>query len=386
MSEYQFYEFQTLDRRLTAEEMAELRDCSSRARITPTSFVNDYAWGSFRGDEDAWMERYFDGFARVANWGSRAFSVRLAEGLLALETAASYAPGDSASVRQVSEQVILTLRLDPEDGGYGDWIEGDGWLDLLLPIRAELAGGDLRALYLGWLLCVQAYELDDDDEEPPVPNGLASLSEAQAHLLEFFHLDPALVRAAAEASAPLQQREINAPEIRSWIETLTPTERDDLLADFIAGEDHALSAQVLRRVRERVDGSDAVAGRADQRRTVGELLAVAEGTGQEIRRAEAEAAARETARREREAGAARARHLDGLAGSESKLWRKVDELVATSQPRHYDQAAAVLQDLRDLAARGGSNDFQTRLDALREKHARKRTFIVVLDRAGLQGQ
>jgi len=42
MSEYQYYEFQAIDRPLTEEEMRELRSCSSRARIRPTSFVNSY--------------------------------------------------------------------------------------------------------------------------------------------------------------------------------------------------------------------------------------------------------------------------------------------------------------------------------------------------------
>ena len=41
MSEYQYYEFQAIDRPLTEKEMRELRSYSTRARITPTSFVND---------------------------------------------------------------------------------------------------------------------------------------------------------------------------------------------------------------------------------------------------------------------------------------------------------------------------------------------------------
>ncbi len=57
MSECQYYEFKAIDRPLSAEEMAELRSCSTRARITRMSFVNDYSWGSFKGDADAWMER-----------------------------------------------------------------------------------------------------------------------------------------------------------------------------------------------------------------------------------------------------------------------------------------------------------------------------------------
>ena len=62
MSEYQYYEFQAVDRPLNAKEMSELRSYSSRARISPTSFVVDYAWGNYKGDEDRWMAKYFDAF------------------------------------------------------------------------------------------------------------------------------------------------------------------------------------------------------------------------------------------------------------------------------------------------------------------------------------
>ena len=41
MSELQYYESQAVDRPLTRAEMAELRTCSSRARISPTTFIND---------------------------------------------------------------------------------------------------------------------------------------------------------------------------------------------------------------------------------------------------------------------------------------------------------------------------------------------------------
>ena len=60
MSEYQYYEFQAIDRPLSEKEMAELRSRSTRARITPTSFVNDYSWGDFKGDENAWMAKLAD--------------------------------------------------------------------------------------------------------------------------------------------------------------------------------------------------------------------------------------------------------------------------------------------------------------------------------------
>lgn len=49
MSEYQYYEFQAVDRQLSDKEMEELRSFSTRAEITPHSFTNDYSWGSFSG-------------------------------------------------------------------------------------------------------------------------------------------------------------------------------------------------------------------------------------------------------------------------------------------------------------------------------------------------
>jgi len=50
MSEYQYYEFQAIDRPLDASAREALRALSSRARITATSFTNAYNWGDFSGD------------------------------------------------------------------------------------------------------------------------------------------------------------------------------------------------------------------------------------------------------------------------------------------------------------------------------------------------
>jgi len=50
MSEYQYYEFKAVDKPLTEKDMQALRNLSTRARITPTSFVNEYNWGDFKGN------------------------------------------------------------------------------------------------------------------------------------------------------------------------------------------------------------------------------------------------------------------------------------------------------------------------------------------------
>ena len=77
VSEYQYYEFLAVDRPLDDAEQAEVRSLSTRARITATSFVNEYHWGDFNGDPNRLMERYYDAHLYVANWGTHRVMFRL---------------------------------------------------------------------------------------------------------------------------------------------------------------------------------------------------------------------------------------------------------------------------------------------------------------------
>ena len=82
MSEYQYYEFRTVDRPLTNSEMAELRRLSTRAEITPTRFTNTYHWGDFGGSPEDMMGKSFDAHVYLANWGSFRLMLRLPRGVV----------------------------------------------------------------------------------------------------------------------------------------------------------------------------------------------------------------------------------------------------------------------------------------------------------------
>jgi hypothetical protein len=382
MSEYQYYEFQAIDRPLTEKEMRELRSYSTRARITPTSFVNDYSWGSFKGNKDAWMEKYFDVFLYLANWGTHILMLRLPSRLLDLRTARLYCPGEGAFVREKNGKVILTLI--SEDEGGDDWVEGEGSLSSLISVRAEIARGDLRCLYLGWLLCAQNGELDEEESEPPVPRGLGQLSASLESLVEFVRIDPNLIHVAARASLPLEDTEHKQEEIQGWVRKLPSAEKDEMLARIISGQDVALATDFLRRFIEERGPGDGQFAEKSERRMVGELLHAAEERNEEHRRLAAKKAAEEKARRDREAAMAREKYLQQIAGREPKLWNQVEEFLATRQPNGYDQAVKFLVDLRDLAARNGKREeFEGKLNALHTAQARKPSFIKRLRRAGL---
>ncbi len=382
MSEYQYYEFQAIDRPLTDKQMSELRSYSTRARITRTSFINDYSWGQFKGNEDAWMEKYFDVFIYVANWGTQVLKLRLSSRLLDLETAREYCVGDSAYAWESGGNTIVSFVSEEE--GEWDWVEGDGIISPVLPVRAELARGDLRALYIGWLLCVQHGELDDEDTESAVPPGLGQLSEPLESLVSFLRIDEHLLHAAAQASAEVDETQPSHDGARAWVAGLSVAEKDDMLAKLIVDQDPALAAELLQRFRKDREDTGHGLEKPAPRRTVGELLQAAQAQQERWRQAKARERAEEAARRQREAAAARAKRLDEIAGRQPQLWARIDRLIAETQPKSYDEAVKLLIDLRDLAQREGTDrQFRMRLEAVRLAHTRKPSFIKRLDKAQL---
>ena len=377
MSEYQYYEFQAIDRPLTEREMQALRACSSRATITPTRFVNEYHWGSFKGNASQWMEKYFDAFVYVANWRTREFMLRLPRRVLPIETAKRYLRDEWRCVRAKGEHVIVSLLVEAEDSDWDGADDGSGWLASLVPIRTDIAAGDLRALYLAWLHSVQSETLPADEFEPPVPAGLADLNGPLQALVDFLGIDEDLVAAAAAGSSAAKER---GPDVRRSIEEMPEAEKTALLVRIASGAEPLPRAELLRRCRAAEDGTPAAA----KPRRVADLLKAAEAHRSDRRRRESERAARERGRREREAAAARQRHLDDLATTEPAAWRRVDVFIATKQPGMYDQAVSLLVDLRDVAARSSrTDDFDSQIRRLQAQHARKVSFIDRLRKAGL---
>jgi hypothetical protein len=378
MSEYQYYEFQAIDKPLDAEQMAELRSYSTRARITAASFINEYNWGNFKGNADRWMERYFDAFLYLANWGTHVLKLRLAAGLLDPKVAKQYCNSDSAFVRVKDGQVVLTFASDDEGGD--EWAEGEGQLSSMISVRAELARGDLRALYLGWLLGAQSGDLDDEDIEPVVPPGLGQLSASLESLADFLRIDADLLCVAAQSSPSLPDRHFQREEFAAWVASLPAGAKDDLITNFLVDGDRSAFDKLLQSfLKERsVDRNET----APNRRTIGELLRGAQNLAEERERTEAQRRAREEARRKRATALAREKYLASLVGSEPRLWEAVRALIATTRPKSYDEALKVLVDLRDLESRTKSGEFATRVEMLRRANASKPAFIKRLGEAG----
>ncbi len=366
MSEYQYYEFVALDRALTQTEVQQLRGVSSRAEVSSTRFANVYNYGDFRGDAYDFMTRYFDAMVYVANWGTHRLMLRLPGGLIDRTLLQAYCPGDSASLESKGKAVVLDFTSSLED--FAGWEDGEGWLSTLVPLRAELLNGDLRALYIAWLLCAQCEELDEDAREPPVPPGLDSLSAALECLVEFLRIDPDLLAVAAQNSAKPTPLPAGIDE---WISALSDAEKNELLLALVKGQDPHLGVRLQQRYRAAAEKPADAA--PVQRRSVGELLAAAEHR----------CAAREQAEARHKAEV-RARYLDELALRQDDVWQQIEDLVALKQAKAYAQAVGLLKDLRDLHQyQDNVSQFQEKIAGLYNRHQKKRAFLERVQQAGL---
>jgi len=385
MSEYQYYEFQAIDRPLSREDIQTLRGYSTRARITTTSFTNEYSFGSFKGDADKWMAKYFDAFVHVANWGTRLLMFRLPVRLLTVETVRQYARGrerfsDPLTISIHGEGVVVRF-CSHEDGRWGDAIQGDGLLGELVGIRAELASGDFRALYLAWLRGIQRGD-QEAGTEPPVPAGLNSLSPALVGLIDFLEIDRDLVSAAASGSPELMVPTQDRAALERWVGELPAPEKNDLLMRVLDGNEGQIGIELRNRFEQ--GRPQANPKPAPRRRTAGDLLAAANRIRTLREQEDARRAAEEEAHRVRAAAAARERHLELLATRVPQAWAKVDELISTRQAKTYAESVQMLLDLREIAARRHAvPDFDRRLAEIRAAHAKKRAFIERLVEKGL---
>jgi hypothetical protein len=67
----------------------------------------------------------------------------------------------------------------------------------------DVMRGDMRSLYLGWLLCAQDEAFDEEELEPPVPPGLGKLTPPLESLASFLGSEEDLLQTAAKLSSEL---------------------------------------------------------------------------------------------------------------------------------------------------------------------------------------
>jgi hypothetical protein len=380
VSEYQYYDFRAIDRPLTKKEMAALRSISSRAAITATSFTNHYEWGDLKADPSKLLEKYFDAFVYVANWGTHEFYIRLPQESVDYKLLKAMVPGETVRVRKTARFVIVEFGSESEWDGEDD---GTGWMASLMPLRSDLLRGDLRCLYLGWLRSAQDGGLDEDELEPPVPTGLQELSGPLDALIEFLEIDEDLVEVAAQASEPLSAGP-SRKELSAWIRCLPEKDKNKLLIAGAVEQGERWRNDLVQRFRRKSLPQTSDVPAESELRKAGDLLAAAHARAKEKARLLNEQRLAEVAKRRAEDEASRTRYLDQLGRRQPEIWKQVAAHIQTRQPKDYDKAVSLLTDLHDLAVRRSQTaGFQTALEKIRQVHAAKESLLRRLTKANL---
>lgn len=375
MSEYQYYEFQAIDRPLDQAAQEALRSISSRARITATSFINHYKWGDLKGDPRKFMECWFDLHLYLANWNTRRLMIKVPKRFVnQAEIDPFLREIDWVKVWTSGDNLIVDICRD-EVEVCDDWHDGSGQLAALSSLRADVLSGDFRLFYLLWLAAVQD-EFVPEDEFEPLP-GIAPLTGALDGFAEFFGIDPDLVEAASELGGDDSATSKHA--LRKAIAAIPEREKADLLLRVVDGDSH-VAFELRNRVRKKNPASAV-------RRTAGMLRLRAREIAEARERAEAERREAERRRQAAEAEKARRARLKILKQRDaSSVWREIEQEIERRNPTGYDNAMSLLFDLQALAVEEGNQDnFQRRLGSIRGRHEKKHKFIERLSELGSGG-
>lgn len=251
MSEYQYYDFYAIDRSLSREEIAKVRTYSSRVNPSARRAIFEYNYSDFRYDEEAVLLEHFDMMLYVSNFGGRRLMMKFPKDLVSYETLKEYDIDvaydyiQEIKVSQKGSYVLIALHHSIEEG---DWVEGEGMLDDMLPIRNQILNGDYRALMLGWLHLVNINpEITDNKTTPPIPPNLKELDYSLESFTNFWEIDLDLI---AAASAYSQSEKLNSDEeLLAQIPRLSNQEKDQYLAALL-NNDTKGQYELRKRLRE----------------------------------------------------------------------------------------------------------------------------------------
>ena len=247
MSEFQQYQFQTIDQPLTETQRKEVSSWSSRSSASSTSITFTYHYGDFSRDEEKVLAEFFDAMLYVANWGTKRLMFRFPKSIVDKKALALYtiAPQYAVSYLKFYDRgkfIILDMNLSDEEGE--GWIDDDEYqLSDLIPLREQIINGDYRCLMMAWLKIAQEdveMEKDEYGEEeyienvlPPIPAGLKKLNATLTAFEEFFEIDEDILADVVKQSPSLTKKKLDYAKLLSKLST---KEKDDFLLRLVNGE------------------------------------------------------------------------------------------------------------------------------------------------------
>ncbi|MCC0179894.1 hypothetical protein I4641_23440 [Waterburya agarophytonicola K14] len=368
MSEYQYYEFQTIDRPLNDREREAISQLSSRVELTASKAIFTYSYGDFRGEPQSILAEYFDAMYYVANWGTQQLMFRFPTSLINIKQIEPYCIEDSISILKRGSYVILDICFNIEDG-FG-WIEGGGELSEVIDLRNDILQQDYRLLYLAWLKAITLQDINEQKIEPPVPPGLNKLSRSLNAFVELFGVNEYLIKVGAKASS----KQISISD-ETWLKAIAKLPREEcdlILLELVKGKIN-LAIEFQQKISKQITSSQSEIKSA---RSILQLFKSAEQEEKETKQ-----------KQKQEAEAKKIEELKRFATQEARAWSEIERLLVVAQAKPYEEAVKLLVKLKDLAVyQKKQAEFQRRLNHIYDKYTRRVGLIRRLKNAGLHRQ
>ncbi len=377
MSEYQFYEFKTVNRILTRAERDEIDTWSSRQKSTSTGAKYIYNYGSFKKNPEKCLLDYFDMMLHHTNYGCRQIMFKFPLKLVDLSALREYEynfndEGDyehNITIRKQGEYIVINIEENLEEG-YDDWVDCEDTLGSITTLWTDIVNGDYRCLYLIWVhfaqMAIEYEVLEDDVEEPPLPAGLKKITGALSEFAEFWRISPDLITAAGKASPANTTPEL---DFKKALPLLSDVEKSAFLLKFLQDEPQTKTFLIKR--LETLSG--APPQYSTSKRTIQDILDSENEVI--IQRVKAEREAAEAKRRT---------ELQNMVKKEDEMWAKVYENLDRQIASSYDNAVKLLIDLKELAAFLGKNDaFKSKFNDIKAKYGRSAALTKRLIKAQL---
>ena len=358
MSEYQFYEFLSIDRPLTTKDQQEIQGWSSRTSPTPTGATFIYNYGDFPKSPKQVVGKYFDAMFHIANWGTKWLLLKFPKELLDHGAVQDYCTVEEISLSEYGEYFVLEI-LFSEEEGYA-WLDGEGFLSSLIGLRRDILNGDYRSLYIAWLhACSNAREWDEFDTtalEPVLSLPLKPFNDALKSWVELLEIDQDLLSIVSE-------KQILSPEntldlMTDEINLLSDDEKTNFLKRLLH-EEPLLSVKFRKRLKKLSVSSD-IRTTSSSHRTIEEIFHKADHIKEQ--RQELERQKRKKKKLQK---------LEMIEAEEETLWKNVHGHISRKNSKAYDAAIAILNDLFLLAKhRGTQAEYKQGIQSLLKKYPR----------------
>lgn len=338
MSEYQRYEFMTVDRPLTREQLEDVDGLSSHIEASSTHAVIEYHHGDFKHDPIKVLREFFDGFLYWANWGSPRLALRFPHGALPANLIDNYDFDEFVTFSKNSDYDILKIEF-PDLQAPDMWTEYN--LGSMIGIRDELIEGDLRSIYIAWLAAQEMIGIEEEDDEeydteqsiPPIPPNFKKLTSAQKALADFLQVNPSLLIAAAQHSeaGPAKAKD----DFAAWIERLPQARRNAYLLR-LANNEPGLSRQLVKELRGLSQGETVTAFSPGQRVSYPELFFESEELQDRLDREQSE-------KQEKD----HQQQMQYIHERLNEYWSEINQAVERKNSGGYDEALCLLIEVRE---------------------------------------